>query len=168
MKNLKFSFLIVALFACITVHSQSVLTTSHNKVRTYDRLDLHLVETPDLLNPAGGSFFVDLTGAEIAKKPSVKRYSSVIAPDTITSLLKGNRHYFVERADTILLVGEENHQKRITYDIPEHWLRFPFALGDSLCGENHLQLNYGMLTAGRYVICIETDSCKFTEKFIVA
>ena len=137
MNNLKFTFLIVSLSACITVHSQSVLTTSHNKVLTYDRLELHLVETPDLLNPVGGSFFVDLTGAEIAKKPSVKRYSSVIAPDTITSVLKGNRHYFVERADTILLVGEENHQKRITYDIPEHWLRFPFNLGDSLCGSYH-------------------------------
>ena len=36
------------------------------------------------------------------------------------------------------------------------------------CGENLLQLNYGMLTPGRYVICIENDSCKFTEKFIVA
>ena len=94
----------------------------------------HLLETPGLPNPVGGAFCIDLTSVEISQKPSVKRYSSVIAPDTITSVLNGRRQYFVEQGDAILLAGEEDHQKRITYDLPELWLRFPFALGDSLCG----------------------------------
>ncbi|MBQ9215244.1 MAG: hypothetical protein IJ159_00625 [Prevotella sp.] len=56
------------------------------------------------------------------------------AGDTLTGLERGNRTYFQQTDKGISIIGSENVQTLISYDMPETWLQFPMQQGDSVCG----------------------------------
>lgn len=73
-----------------------------------------------------------LEGMELARKTFRAEYT--IEKGTLMKIERGNRTYYRQTDDTIQIVGTENVQMIIGYDMPETWLRFPMQLGDSVQG----------------------------------
>ncbi len=65
---------------------------------------------------------------------STHRYAAV--PDTsLLSCVEGDTRYYYDcRGDSLLLLGFENNQTRLSYILPVAYLRFPFQYGDSIGG----------------------------------
>lgn len=57
-----------------------------------------------------------------------------IAGDTLTGLERGNRIYYRQANGHLDIIGSENPQDLISYDMPETWLKFPMQQGDSVSG----------------------------------
>lgn len=82
------------------------------------------------LNGSNGVW--SLEDADISKKAYSTKYTD--EHDTIMMLERGNRTYYNIENSSISIIGSENAQEIISYDIPETWLKFPMHLGDSIIG----------------------------------
>lgn len=73
-----------------------------------------------------------LEDAEVSKKSFNTEYST--KNDTLMMLERGNRTYFHQENGLVNIIGSENAQELISYDMPETWLKFPMQKGDSIIG----------------------------------
>ena len=54
--------------------------------------------------------------------------------DTIVVSDQSSWTYYMQRGDTLSIIGTEDRKTKIVYDEPEIWLRFPMHTGDSISG----------------------------------
>ena len=126
----KFQFLIIAMAVCLTMSGQQI-NQSNNRYRSYDVLEKKQVTVKDFdLNSNKG--VRSLEDAELSEGSYNAEYST--ETDTLMAVERGDRTYYSQDRSSVSIIGSENFMERISYDMPETWLRFPMQLGDSVCG----------------------------------
>ena len=120
-------FLLIPLF----LFGQSVLTHDLNMFRDGDELKRFCLQHT-ALSQRGEDIAWDLSGKNVQDVKYRHRYAAV--PDTsLLSCVEGDTRYYYDcRGDSLLLLGFENNQTRLTYVLPVAYLRFPFQYGDSI------------------------------------
>lgn len=118
------------LFICLTINGQQI-NQSSNHYRKGDVLEKKQVSVEGFeLNGSNGVW--SLEDANIPKKSYQTEYTT--EHDTIMMLERGNRTYFHQENGLVNIIGSENAQELISYDMPETWLKFPMQKGDSISG----------------------------------
>ena len=74
----------------------------------------------------------NLEDAELSKATFQAEYTT--ETDTLMAVERGSRTYYHQDRSAVSIIGSENVQELISYDMPETWLRFPMHVGDSVCG----------------------------------
>ena len=121
---------IILLVSCLTISGQQI-NQSNNHYRSGDILGKKQVSVEDFdLN--GKNCVWSLEDADIFKKSFNIEYTA--ETDTMTMLERGNRTYYRHENGLVSIIGSENVQTLISYDMPETWLQFPMQQGDSVCG----------------------------------
>lgn len=123
--------IVLILFAiCLKISGQQI-TQSSNHYRNGDMLEKRQVKVVGFdLNSKNGVW--SLEDAEVSKKSFNTEYST--KNDTLMMLERGNRTYFHQENGLVNIIGSENAQELISYDMPETWLKFPMQKGDSIIG----------------------------------
>ncbi|MBP5220581.1 MAG: hypothetical protein J6034_07770, partial [Bacteroidaceae bacterium] len=123
--------IVLILFAiCLKISGQQI-NQSCNHYRNGDMLEKRKVSVEGFdLNGKNGVW--SLEDAEISKKTYIAEYTA--EADTMMMQERGNRTYFHLENGLVSIIGSENAQEIISYDMPETWLKFPMHLGDSLSG----------------------------------
>ena len=118
------------LFICLTINGQQI-NQSSNHYRNGDVLEKKQVSVEGFeLNGSNGVW--SLEDANIPKKSYQTEYTT--EHDTIMMLERGNRTYYNIENGLVSIIGSENAQELISYDMPETWLKFPMHQGDSISG----------------------------------
>lgn len=73
-----------------------------------------------------------LKGAELSKK--LFKVEHTIEREMLMGVERGSRTYYRQTDNDIKIIGTENVQTLIDYDMPEKWLQFPIQQGDSIGG----------------------------------
>ena len=60
--------------------------------------------------------------------------TSDIEPSLVADAYRRTRTYYHQDGSAVSIIGSENVQELISYDMPEKWLQFPMHMGDSVCG----------------------------------
>ena len=131
LNGMKHSLLSIISFAfCLTVSGQQISqSTNHN--RGGDVLEKKQVIVKGFsLNGSNGVWSIE--NADISKKTYQTEYTT--ENDTIMMLERGNRTYYNIENGLVSIIGLENAQEIISYDMPETWLKFPMYKGDSISG----------------------------------
>ena len=126
----KFLSTIIATAVCYTVNGQQI-SQRQNSYRSSETLIRQRVDAEiDALLSRKGEW--SLEDAELSKK----RYKACyyLENDTLTGKKLANRTYMYEFQNQVEVVGSENYMERMSYDMPETWLKFPMQLGDSISG----------------------------------
>ena len=127
---MKIIVLIISFLVCLTISGQQINQPS-NHYRNGDMLEKRQVKVVGFdLN--GKNVVWSLEDAEISKKSFSTEYST--KNDTLMMLERGNRTYFHQENGLVNIIGSENAQELISYDMPESWLKFPTQPGDSTSG----------------------------------
>ena len=122
--------IISQIFVCLTINGQQI-NLSCNHYRNGDMLEKKQVSAEGFdLNGKNGVW--SLEDAEITKKSFSTEYTA--EGDTMMMLERGNRTYFHMGNGSVNIIGSENAQELISYDMPETWLKFPTQRGDSIFG----------------------------------
>ena len=121
---------IMSIVVCLTISGQQI-NQSCNHYRNGDMLEKREVSVEGFdLNGKNGVW--SLENAEISKKSYIAEYTA--NADTVMMLERGNRTYFHLENGLVSIIGSENAQELISYDMPETWLKFPTQPGDSTSG----------------------------------
>lgn len=111
------SLSIILFFVCLTISGQQINHPT-NHYRNGDVLEKKqvLVEVFDL-NGKNGVW--SLEDAEISKKTYIAGYTA----EAVTMMMqeRGNRTYFHQENGLVNIIGSENVQELISYDMPETW-----------------------------------------------
>ena len=125
----KLLFIIIAMAVCTTMSGQQINLS--NRYRSYDVLEKKQVSVKGFdLNSKKGVW--SLEDAELSEGSYNTEYST--ETDTLMAVERGDRTYYSQDRSTVSIIGSENFMERMSYDMPETWLRFPMQLGDSVCG----------------------------------
>ncbi len=128
MKKVKISILL-SIF-CLTISGQQINQPT-NLYRGGDVLEKKQVIVNGFsLNGSNGVWSME--NADISKKTYQSEYTT--EHDTIMMLERGNRTYYNIESDAVRIIGSENAQEIVSYDMPETWLKFPMHKGDSISG----------------------------------
>lgn len=128
MKKVKISILL-SIF-CLTISGQQINQPT-NLYRGGDVLEKKQVIVNGFsLNGSNGVWSME--NADISKKTYQTEYTT--ENDTIMMLERGNRTYYNIENGLVSIIGLENAQEIISYDMPETWLKFPMHQGDSISG----------------------------------
>ena len=126
----KLLFVIIAMAVCTTMSGQQI-NQSDNRYRSYDVLEKKQVSVKGFdLNSKKCVW--SLEDAELSEGTYKAEYST--ETDTLMAVERGDRTYYSQDRSSVSIIGSENFMERISYDMPETWLRFPMQLGDSVCG----------------------------------
>ena len=126
----KVALSIILLVVCATISGQQI-NQSNNRYRSYDVLEKKQVLVKGFdLNSKNGVW--SLEDAELSEGTYNAEYST--ETDTLMAVERGDRTYYSQDRSTVSIIGSENFMERMSYDMPETWLRFPMQLGDSVCG----------------------------------
>ena len=121
---------IMSIVVCLTISGQQI-NQSCNHYRNGDMLEKRKVSVEGFdLNGKNGVW--SLEDAEISKKTYIAEYTA--EADTMMMQERGNRTYFHQENSIVSIIGSENAQELISYDMPETWLKFPMHQGDSISG----------------------------------
>lgn len=122
--------LMISLSISQTISGQQI-NQSSNHYRNGDMLEKKQVSVEGFdLNGKNGVW--SLEDAEISKKSYIAEYTA--NADSMMMLERGNRTYFHLGNGSVSIIGSENAQELISYDMPETWLKFPMQKGDSISG----------------------------------
>ena len=126
---MKDTILLTILFAiCLKISGQQI-NQSSNHYRNGDMLEKRQVKVEGFeLNGNNGVW--SLEDAEISKKTYIAEYTA--EADTMMMLERGKRTYFHQENGLVNIIGSENAQELISYDMPETWLKFPMQRDDSI------------------------------------
>ena len=128
MKKLLLS--IISFAVCQTISGQQI-SQSNNRYRGNDALEKKQVTVISFdLNSKNCVW--NLEDAELSKATYQAEYTT--ETDTLMAVERGSRTYYRQDRDVVSIIGSENVQELISYDMPETWLRFPMHVGDSVCG----------------------------------
>ena len=126
----KLFFIIITIAVCTTLYSQQI-NQLNNRYRSYDVLEKKQVSVKGFdLNSKNGIW--SLEDAELSEGTYNAEYST--ESDTLIAVERGDRTYFSQDRGTVSIIGSENYMERMSYDMPEAWLKFPMQLGDSISG----------------------------------
>lgn len=126
----KFIYIVLLFASCLTINGQQINQPT-NHYRSGDVLEKKQVTFKGFsLNGSNGVWSME--NADISKKTYQTEYT--IENDTIMMLEQGCRTYDNIGNGAVSIIGSENAQEIINYDMPETWLKFPMHLGDSLSG----------------------------------
>ena len=127
---MKLTALVILLSFSLKISGQQIIHPS-NHYRNGDVQEKKqvIVEGFDL---SGKNGVWSLEDAEISKKTYITEYTA--DADTMMMLERGNRTYFHQENGLVSIIGSENPQELISYDMPETWLKFPMQKGDSIIG----------------------------------
>ena len=120
----------ILLIVCLTISGQQV-NQVQNRFRGDDATEKKQVKANGF-DLQGKNKVWSLEDMELYSKTFKTEYTNT--GDTLTGLERGNRTYFQQIDKNISIIGSENVQTLISYDMPEIWLKFPMQLGDSVCG----------------------------------
>ena len=112
---------IISLNICLTISGQQI-SQSNNRYRGNDLLEKKQVTVKgfDLNNKHG---VWSLEDSELSKATFQAEYTT--ETDTLMAVERGSRTYYHQDGSTVSIIGSENVQELISYDMPETWLRFP-------------------------------------------
>lgn len=128
MKKLLLS--IISFAVCLTISGQQI-NQSNNRYRGDDALEKKQVEVKGFsLDDNKGIW--SLEDAELSKTTYQAEYTTLT--DTLMAEERGNRTYYRQDRGAVSIIGSENVQELVSYDMPETWLQFPMQRGDSVCG----------------------------------
>lgn len=112
---------------------QSVLTYELNMLRDGDELKrFRLRHTA--LSQRGTNAVWDLSDKGVQPVKYRHRYAAVPDTSLLSCVERDTRYYYDCRGDSLLLLGFENNQTKLSYTRPISFLRFPFQYGDSIGG----------------------------------
>lgn len=126
----KLLFMIISMAACLTMSGQQINQRLNdyrsNEILTKQRVDI------DVVALLSRNEEWNLEDAEFSKK----RYKACyyLEDDTLTGKELANRTYMQESHNQVEIIGSENYMERMSYDMPETWLKFSMQLGDSISG----------------------------------
>ena len=115
---------------CLSISGQQVYQMQ-NRLRGDDAIERKQVQANGF-NLEGMNNVWSLEDIPISSKTFKTEYT--IAGDTLTGLERGNRIYYRQANGLLDIIGSENPQDLISYDMPETWLKFPMQQGDSVSG----------------------------------
>ena len=121
---------IISLNICLTISGQQV-SQSNNRYRGNDALEKKLVMLKGFDLSSKKSVW-NLEDAELSKATYQAEYTT--ETDTLMAVERGSRTYYRQDRDVVSIIGSENVQELVSYDMPEKWLQFPMLTGDSVCG----------------------------------
>ena len=111
----------ILLAFCLTISGQQINQPT-NLYRGGDVLEKKQVIVKGFsLNGSNGVWSME--NADISKKTYQTEYTT--ENDTIMMLERGNRTYYNIKNNIARIIGSENAQEIISYDMPETWLKFP-------------------------------------------
>jgi len=128
MKNI--IIVLILSVVCLTINSQQI-NLSNNRYRGNDALEKKQVTVIGFDLNSKNSVW-NLEDAELSKATYQAEYTT--ETDTLMAVERGSRTYYHQDRDVVSIIGSENVQELISYDMPETWLRFPMHVGDSVCG----------------------------------
>jgi len=128
MKKLLLS--IISFAVCQTISGQQI-SQSNNRYRGNDALEKKQVTVIGFDLNSKNSVW-NLEDAELSKATFQAEYTTEM--DTLMAIERGSRTYYHQDGSAVSIIGSENVQELISYDMPETWLRFPMHVGDSVCG----------------------------------
>lgn len=120
----------ILLIVCLTIHGQQVNQTQ-NRFRGDDAMERKQVQT-NVFDLQYKDMVWSMEDMELSSKTFKTEYTT--AGDTLTGMERGNHTYFQQTDKAISIIGSENVQTLISYDMPEIWLQFPMQQSDSVCG----------------------------------
>ena len=127
----------IALLYGLMAHGQGLnaLEKVRNAYRIGDRMvgKQLLGNVENLINDS----LCDLSQATLANEGYSCRYGKGSSKTGMSRVEHGTRYLFEQRDDSLLILGFENPQAKIDYDLPELWLKFPVHAGDSFSGLYH-------------------------------
>ena len=127
---IKTLFTIISFTICLTINGQQI-SQSNNHYRGNDVVEKKRVTLKGFdLNSKNNMW--SLEDAEFSKATCKVEYT--METDTLISVERGNRTYYRQDRSTVSIIGSENVQELVSYDMPETWLQFPMQRGDSVCG----------------------------------
>lgn len=132
MKHLAAIFIFVLLFCTsLSVQSQNALIKENNIMRDKDYLVK--LQIPHV-NPGkrGESVLWNYDIPHLTGEEYIQYYS--VTNDDIVCSEHGTLYRYCLKGDSLLHTGFENRTTRITYDIPQYQLSFPFQYKDSIEG----------------------------------
>lgn len=121
---------IISLNICLTISGQQI-SQSNNRYRGNDALEKKQVTVIGFDLNSNNSVW-SLEDAELSKATYQAEYTA--ETDTLMAVERGSRTYYHQDRSAVSIIGSENVQELISYDMPETWLRFPMHVGDSVCG----------------------------------
>ena len=126
----KILFTIIVSTVCLSMSGQQI-SQSNNRYRGNDALEKKQITVNGFdLNSKDGVW--SLEDAEIAKATTTTEYTTLT--DTLMAEERGSRTYYRQDRSAVSIIGSENVQELVSYDMPETWLRFPMQRGDSISG----------------------------------
>ena len=121
---------IIAFAVCLNISGQQICQ-SNNRYRGNDALEKKQVTVIGFDLNSKNSVW-NLEDAELSKATYQAEYTT--ETDTLMAVERGNRTYYRQDRSTVSIIGSENVQELVSYDMPETWLQFPMQRGDSVCG----------------------------------
>ena len=119
---------IISFTVCLSMSGQQI-SQSNNRYRGNDALEKKQITVKGFdLNNKDGVW--SLEDAEFSKATSTTEYTTLT--DTLMAEERGNRTYYRQDRSAVSIIGSENVQELVSYDMPETWLRFPMQRGDSI------------------------------------
>lgn len=155
MKYILFFFQFMLLLSLPT-YSQEIDVTK--AIRGGDLLSKKCVAYESITKNHFNEFSIDLRAIEVLQKQYNVLYKN-ICNDTVVCYENDTRTYYRQVDNELLISGYEDHFSKITYDMPEIWLRYSMQIGDSICGYFHGFGDYCrqlyMRTMGTYKTIVE-------------
>ena len=113
----KIALSIILLVVSLTISGQQINQPA-NRYRNGDMLEKRQVKVEGFeLNGNNGVW--SLEDAEISKKTYIAEYTA--EADTMMMQERSNRTYFHQKNGLVNIIGSENAQELISYDMPETW-----------------------------------------------
>ena len=113
----KFIYIVLLFASCLTINGQQINQPA-NRYRSGDMLEKKQVSVEGYeLNGSNGVW--SLEDANIPKKSYQTEYTT--ETDTIMILEQGCRTYYNIGNGAVSIIGSENPQELISYDMPETW-----------------------------------------------
>lgn len=121
---------IISFTVCMSMSGQQI-SQSNNHYRGDDALEKRQVTVKNFdMNSKNGVW--SLEDAVFSKATCKAEYT--MENDTLMAVERGNRTYYQQDKNAVIIIGSENVEELVSYDMPETWLQFPMQRGDSVCG----------------------------------
>lgn len=131
--------IVIAIVTVMPMLMQAQVISLENTYRQNDRLTGRQMEVPQF-STNGDSLVWNLGDwGEISEADYVVDYENAgDENEELTAVTEQDTRYlYGMQGDSLLIRGFENHVSRMDYDLPEAYLRFPMAYGDSIEGYFH-------------------------------
>lgn len=121
--------IIILFVVCLSISGQQI-SQSNNRYRGNDALEKKQVTVKGFDLNSKNSVW-SLEDAEFSKATCKAEYT--METDTLMAVERGNRSYYHQDRSTVSIIGSENVQELISYDMPETWRLCHWPDGSRQC-----------------------------------